>query len=170
MDEKKAPTPRVDVKIIKSSSMDTPTVFYEQQKVEKSDKGEQLDLSIQTSASDWIPHAIDMRGLKILVDNSTILPQCIRAYKSNIAGFGISVRYAEDYDTETPEMKAEWDALKQIIALLNMDMQTKEVWKYYQILTRKRKSIVVKRVFDIVFAIILLIVLSCSLIRMMLTI
>lgn len=38
MDEKKAPTPRVDVKIIKSSSMDTPTVFYEQQKVEKSDR------------------------------------------------------------------------------------------------------------------------------------
>ncbi len=129
MDEKKAPTPRVDVKIIKSSSMDTPTVFYEQQKVEKSDKGEQLDPSIQISASDWIPHAIDMRGLKILVDNSTILPQCIRAYKSNIAGFGISVRYAEDYDTETPEMKAEWDALKQIIALLNMDMQTKEVFE-----------------------------------------
>ena len=129
MDEKKAPTPRMDVKIIKSSSIDTPTVFYEQQKVEKSDKGEQLDPSIQISASDWIPHAIDMRGLKILVDNSTILPQCIRAYKSNIAGFGISVRYAEDYDTETPEMKAEWDALKQIIALLNMDMQTKEVFE-----------------------------------------
>ena len=100
MDEKKALMPRVDVKIIKSSSMDTPTVFYEQQKVEKSDKGEQLDPSIQISASDWIPHAIDMRGLKILVDNSTILPQCIRAYKSNIAGFGISVRYAEDYDTD----------------------------------------------------------------------
>ena len=82
MDDKKAPTPRVDVRIIKSSSMDIPTVFYEQQKVEKSDKGEQLDPSIQISASDWIPHAIDMRGLKILVDNSTILPQCIRAYKS----------------------------------------------------------------------------------------
>lgn len=43
---------------------------------------------------------------------------------------------------------------------LPKNMQTKEVWKYYQILTRKRKSIVVKRVFDIVFAIILLIVLS----------
>lgn len=63
MDEKKAPAPRVDVKIIKSSSMDAPTVFYTQQKVEKSDKGEQLDPSTQKSASDWIPHAIDMRGL-----------------------------------------------------------------------------------------------------------
>lgn len=39
-------------------------------------------------------------------------------------------------------------------------MQTKEVWKYYQILSRKRKSIAAKRIFDIVLAIILLIVLS----------
>ncbi|RKJ19583.1 phage portal protein [bacterium D16-50] len=129
MDDKKASAPQMAVKIVKSSGLDTPTVFYSERKVEKSDKGEQLDPSIQTSASDWIPHPIDMRGLKMLVDNSTILPQCIRAYKSNIAGFGISVKYAEDYKDETPEMKAEWDVLKQIIALLNMDMQTKEVFE-----------------------------------------
>lgn len=129
MDEKKNPMPQIGVKIVKSSGLDTSTVFYEKRKVEKSDRGEQLDPSIQASAYDWIPHPIDMRGLKELVDNSTILPQCIKAYKSNIAGFGISVRYAEDYDTETPEMKAEWDALQQITALLNMDMQTKEVFE-----------------------------------------
>lgn len=129
MGEEKSSTPKIDVKIIKSSSLNTPTVFYEQQKVEKSDKGEQLDPSMQISASDWISHPIDMRGLKVLVDDSTILPQCIRAYKNNIAGFGISVKYMEDYEKESPEMKAEWDALKRIIALLNMDMQTKEVFE-----------------------------------------
>nr|WP_300663116.1 phage portal protein [uncultured Acetatifactor sp.] len=128
MGEEKRSAAKIDVKIVKSSGMDAPTVFYEQ-RVEKSDKGEQLDSSMQASASDWIPHPVDMRGLKALVDNSTILPQCIRAYKSNIAGFGISVRYAEDYDTEMTEMKAEWDALQKIIALLNMDMQTKEVFE-----------------------------------------
>lgn len=129
MDEKEANVPKVAVKVVRSSGMNAPTVFYAQRKVEKSDKGEQLDSSIQASASDWIPHPVDMQGLKKLVDNSTILPQCIRAYKSNISGFGISVRYAEDYDEETPEMKAEWDALKQILALLNMDMQAKEVFE-----------------------------------------
>lgn len=128
MGEGKRSAAKIDVKIVKSSGMDAPTVFYEQ-RVEKSDKGEQMDPSMQTSASDWIPHPVDMRGLKALVDNSTILPQCIRAYKSNIAGFGISVRYMEDYDAETTEMKAEWDALQKIIALLNMDMQTKEVFE-----------------------------------------
>lgn len=128
MDEGKKPAAKIDVKIVKSSGMDAPTVFYGQ-RVEKSDKGEQLDPSMQASASGWIPHPVDMRGLKALVDDSTILPQCIRAYKSNIAGFGISVRYAEDHGAETAEMKAEWDALQKIIALLNMDMQTKEVFE-----------------------------------------
>lgn len=127
--EKKS-TPKVGVKIIKSEGkLETPTVFYSQKKIEKSDKSEQLDPSVQVSASDWISHPVDMRGLKQLVDDSTILPQCIRAYKSNIAGFGISVKYMTDYDDETPEMKAEWDMLEEIIALLNMDMNTKEVFE-----------------------------------------
>lgn len=50
-----------------------------------------------------------MRGLQELVDESTILPQCIRAYKNNIAGFGISIDYNLDYADETPEMKTEFD-------------------------------------------------------------
>ena len=36
-----------------------------------------------------------------MVDESTILPQCIRAYKSNIAGFGIDIRYKDDLRTRT---------------------------------------------------------------------
>lgn len=123
-------SPRVSVRVIKEQTPITaPTVFYSERPVEKSDKSEQLDSSVQVSASDWISHPVDMRGLKALVDNSTILPQCIRAYKSNIAGFGINVKYSEDYDKETPEMKAEWEKLTEIIALLNMDMQTKEVFE-----------------------------------------
>ena len=129
MSEKKH-APKMGVKIIKSQeNTDTPTVFYSQRKVEKSDKSEQLDPSVQVSASDWISHPVDMRGLKELVDDSTILPQCIRAYKNNIAGFGISVKYVEDYDEETAEMKAEWEKLQSIIDLLNMDMQAKEVFE-----------------------------------------
>lgn len=130
MENEKKPMPQVGVRVVKSSTpLNPPTVFYENQKIEKSDKSEQLDSSAQISANDWIAHPIDMRGLKQLVDNSTILPQCIRAYKSNITGFGISIEYAEDYDKETPEMVAEWDMLKGIMDLLNMDMQTKEVFE-----------------------------------------
>lgn len=109
MSEEK-PVRQVGVKIVKADNFgETPTVFVESQKpIEKSDKSEQLSMVNAVNASEWITHPIDMRGLKELVDNSTILPQCIRAYKSNIAGFGISVGYCEDYEEETTEMQAEY--------------------------------------------------------------
>lgn len=122
--------PRVEVRVVKANtSFETPTVFAEPQKIEKSDKSEQLSQENAMNASEWITHPVDMRGLKELVDNSTILPQCIRAYKNNIAGFGISVHYSVDAEEETPEMKAEWDAMEKIVALLNMDVMTKEVFE-----------------------------------------
>ncbi len=118
---------KVNVRIIKSNDFGkTPTVFYP---VEKSDKSEQISTENAINAAEWISHPVDMRGLKELVDDSTILPQCIRAYKSNIAGFGISVHYIDDYEEETPEMKAEWDLAEKIIELLNMDCMTKEVFE-----------------------------------------
>ena len=63
-----------------------------------------------------------------MVKNSTILPQCIRAYKNNIAGFGIGVRYIEDGE-ETPEKAAEYSRAQEIIELLNIEQDTKEVFE-----------------------------------------
>lgn len=72
-----------------------------------------------------------MYGLQELVDESTILPQCIEAYSKNIAGFGLNVRYINDVagDEETDEMKSEFDALQEIIELLTMDQDTKEIFE-----------------------------------------
>lgn len=125
----KTKAPSFGVKIIKADKPAEPPISVFIKDIEKSDKPEQITREKSISASDWITHPVDMRGLKELVDDSTILPQCIRAYKSNIAGFGIGVRYAEDIDDETDEMKAEWSALEDIISLLNMDMMTKEVFE-----------------------------------------
>ncbi|OMF17038.1 phage portal protein [Paenibacillus amylolyticus] len=61
---------------------------------------------------------------------STVLPQCIDAYKQNIAGFGFGLRYKQD-DTnveETAEMKAEWDQVKDILQFFNFDKPFKDVW------------------------------------------
>ena len=77
---------------------------------------------------DFISHPTDLRGYKTLVNQSTILPQCIRAYKNNIAGFGIGVRYKND-EKETSEMRAEWDKALEVLQLLNMDQDTKEVFE-----------------------------------------
>ena len=51
-----------------------------------------------------------------------------RAYKNNIAGFGIGVRYSVDQE-ETPEMAAEYTRAEEIIELLNVEQDTKEVFE-----------------------------------------
>ncbi len=80
-------------------------------------------------SDEWLEPPQDMRGLKHMVEHSSILPQCIRAYKNNIAGYGLSVRYKEDYKTETPEMIAEYEKAKDIINLLNIDMDPKSFFE-----------------------------------------
>ena len=131
MEARKKKPAGMGVRVIKQQGdMEPYTVFYDDRKpIEKSDKSEQLHIEEQVNASDWIVHPVDMRGLKALVSNSTILPQCIRAYKNNIAGFGIGVRYACDCDKETDEMKAEWAKLEEILELLNMDCMAKEIFE-----------------------------------------
>ena len=99
-----------------------------QASIEKADTSVQLSEQEVYNAGDWITPPNDLRGLRNLVKNSTILPQCIRAYKNNIAGFGIGVRYIEDGE-ETPEKAAEYSRAQEIIELLNIEQDTKEVFE-----------------------------------------
>lgn len=96
--------------------------------IQKADVSVQVTEQDAYNAGDWITPPNDMRGLRNLVKNSTILPQCIRAYKNNIAGFGIGVRYIEDVE-ETPEMAAEFERAAEIIELLTIEQDTKEVFE-----------------------------------------
>lgn len=109
----------VHARVIKSVHGDT---------IQKSDVSMQIAPQDAFNAGDWITQPNDMRGLRALVKHSTILPQCIRAYKSNIAGFGIGVRYMEDVE-ETREMAAEFTRAEEIIELLNTEQDTKEVFE-----------------------------------------
>ena len=97
-------------------------------KIEKSLESEQLDKDKEYSASNWRAKLYNQYGLSALVDDSTILPQCINAYGNNIAGFGISLCYKEDYKKETPEMKAEWDKAKKIIDLMSTEKPLNSVF------------------------------------------
>lgn len=103
-------------------------IIKEQQPIEKADTSVQLTQEEAFNAGDWIMPPNDMIGLRTLVKHSTILPQCIRAYKNNIAGFGIGVRYIEDAE-ETPEMAEEFARAEEIIELLNIEQDTKEVFE-----------------------------------------
>ncbi len=127
--EKKC-NPKVHAKIISGNQIEPAyTVIKADRSIEKSDKSEQLDSASATSASEWIAQPVDLHGLKALVNNSTILPQCINAYRRNITGFGISVHYNEDFDEETDTMKAEFTKLQQVVDLLNYDKAIKEVFE-----------------------------------------
>lgn len=98
------------------------------QPVEKADTTTQVTEQEAYNAGDWITPPIDLKGLRTMVKHSSILPQCIRAYKNNIAGFGIGIRYTEDTE-ETPEMAAEFQKAEEIIELLNLEQDTKEVFE-----------------------------------------
>lgn len=111
---------RQQVRIIKEQRRQSP--------IEKADTSVQLSEQEAYNTGDWIMPPNDLNGLRNLVKNSAILPQCIRAYKNNIAGFGIGVRYIEDTD-ETPEMAEEFSRAQEIIELLNIEQDTKEVFE-----------------------------------------
>ena len=98
------------------------------QPIKKADTTTQVTEQEAFNAGDWIEPPYELAGLHDLVRESTILPQCIRAYKDNIAGFGIGVRYAEDVK-ESDEANAEYNRMAQIIELLNTEQDTKEVFE-----------------------------------------
>jgi capsid portal protein len=63
-----------------------------------------------------------------MVNQSTILPQCIDAYKRNITGFGYEIVYNDNCDLaeETEEMKAEYSKLQRAIDLMTIDNSFKD--------------------------------------------
>lgn len=97
--------------------------------IQKAEGPTALDTQEANSAGEFVSPPDPLAGFKNLVNNSNILPQCIGAYKCNIAGFGIGLRYKVDDKEETPEMKEEWDRAQEVIDLLTIDMDTKEVFE-----------------------------------------
>lgn len=112
--------PQIAVKIIKAHD--------DIKDIAKAETVTQISGEETYNAGDWIEPPTDLRGYKELVNNSAILPQCIRAYKNNIAGFGIGVRYKEDID-ETPEMADEFNRAEKIVEVFTMEQDTKEVFE-----------------------------------------
>ncbi|OMD07846.1 terminase, partial [Paenibacillus odorifer] len=49
------------------------------------------------------PSGNDPASCKLLVKNSNIIPQCIEAYKRNIAGYGIALEYLPGESDQTAQ-------------------------------------------------------------------
>ncbi|MCM1295978.1 MAG: phage portal protein [Muribaculaceae bacterium] len=97
--------------------------------VRKADTDTQLTKDETNTGAEWIEPPIDRAGLKNLVDTSTILPQCIKSYASNIAGYGIGVRYINDKNEPNPEAEEELARMEHIIERLSLENDTKIVFE-----------------------------------------
>lgn len=69
----------------------------------------------------------DLSVLRSITDLSNILNQSIEAYKTNVVGFGMGIRYKVEDLEETPEMKAEWNQLELLVKDLCYERPAKEV-------------------------------------------
>jgi len=107
---------KVCAKIIKSQSV-----------VRKSDTPQNIKDN-ENGYSEWLTPDLSLTGLEHMVAHSTILPQCINAYKSNIAGFGIGVRYKEDV-TDSEKLENEFKRMQEVIDCLTFECDTKEVFE-----------------------------------------
>lgn len=110
--------------------MGNKTVAKIRAEVLKADIPQQLSSEEAFSSNGWLEPPLPLEGLKMLVDNSAILPQCINAYKTNIAGYGIGVRYKDGDQEETSETESEWDTLQDILNLFTTEMDTKELFEH----------------------------------------
>ena len=133
---KKQPTPAVGVKLIKGAASTAP--------LQKSDKITNIPPEGEFNSGDWLSHPYSFEGLQALVEHSTILPQCITAYKNNVCGFGISIDYLDEYkllsEDEHPEMVEEYDKVQRVINLLSLDADTKDLFGAI-VATRERYGI-----------------------------
>ena len=96
--------------------------------IAKSDTPTNNDREDAYSAGEWISPPTLLQGFERIVDESTILPQCIRAYKNNIVGFGIGVRYKEDVE-ESDEMSTEYKKAVEVVDMLSLEQDTKKVFE-----------------------------------------
>jgi len=96
--------------------------------IRKAETSTQIEMQEAFNGSEWIQHPFDLRIFERYVSESSILPQCIRSYRNNIPGFGIGIRYVEDTE-ETPEMIAEFNKAEEIIELLTIEQDTKEIFE-----------------------------------------
>lgn len=100
------------------------------QVIKASDKSKQIyqdDFSDIYSQGEVIEPPYNLRELKLMGDYSSILQQCIDAYKTNIIEFGIEPDYKVDMNSEELDegikehARSEWTRLDEFIRYLNLD-------------------------------------------------
>lgn len=112
-------TSKYKISVIKGAGGVSNSVISRQQ---DSDKGQEFVNDILEP-----PYSIELL-MTISKEESTIVPQCIDAYKRNIAGFGHELQYKQSDIEESEDMKREWILVDQeIIPCLSIEKPFKEI-------------------------------------------
>lgn len=116
---------KAKVRVIKSQNNRTSILKSQHSQAIKDDPFTEM---YQTD--DIIQPPYDISELSKMVEYSTILQQCIEAYKRNIVGFGADLKYNVDESEveETAEMKAEWNKVLDWIKHFNFDKSFEDVF------------------------------------------
>ncbi len=100
-------------------------------------KGEEVHIPSSAQIPDSFENLYDQHGLlafppgndpascKLLVRNSNIIPQCIEAYKRNIAGYGIALEYMSGESDQTA--LAEWERAEKFLETCNLEDTPDEI-------------------------------------------
>lgn len=78
----------------------------------------------------------NLKQLKTMAEYSTILRQCVEAYKTNIVGFGFGYEYSFDYNadgipaSEQKEARKQWTELEEFINYLHYDETPKTIFSH----------------------------------------
>ncbi|PEK91479.1 phage portal protein [Bacillus mycoides] len=108
---------KVSAKVIKAAGTSTQVLSRQQE-----------DETEKNAVNDIITPPYRIEDLQQIRENSTILGQCIDAYKRNIAGFGHEIQYKKNDIEETPEMKTEWTYVDtEVIPFFSFEKPFKEI-------------------------------------------
>lgn len=128
-EENKKRPQMVGVRIVRSA---TTLPAPNPQGIRKAEVMTNVEPEQQFNAGDWLEHPYNFDGLEMLVEHSTILPQCITAYRNNVCGFGLSIDYLDEYkqwdEKEHPEIAEEYTRVQRILDLLSLDQDTKDLF------------------------------------------
>jgi PBSX family phage portal protein len=78
----------------------------------------------------------NLKELKLIGEYSTIIQQCVEAYKTNILGFGFQPKYRFDYNAESTrddlrkKADEEWTRLEEFYRYLNYDEEAETILGY----------------------------------------
>lgn len=117
--------PRARVKLIKGKNAQTELMKAVSSTSIEDDKDAEL-----SGIEGLINPPFPIKELQEMVERSTILEQCVEAYRRNIVGFGAVPEYKEDIavQEESPEMETELELVQDFIDFFSFDTSFEDVF------------------------------------------